>query len=145
MGDDVELTAAVRGLVLAAERYRLGVARATLGVGALEMMALAQVFVDGPRTPGELRDRLQITSASVTELVDRLERGALVRRGPHPTDRRKVLVELTPATRERLAAAFARFSAATGDSAAGLGPGERQVVLRFLRSAADTYSSIAPG
>ena len=39
--------------------------------------------------------RLQVHPASVTNVVDRLEAQGLVRRTPHPTDRRTTLAELT--------------------------------------------------
>jgi DNA-binding MarR family transcriptional regulator len=40
-------------------------------------------------------DRLQVHPTSVTSAVDRLEAQGLVRRSPHPRDRRAVLAELT--------------------------------------------------
>jgi DNA-binding MarR family transcriptional regulator len=46
--------------------------------------------------PGHvIAERLIVTSASMTSLVDTLERRGLVERRPHPTDRRKVLIALT--------------------------------------------------
>ncbi|MEU6075745.1 MarR family transcriptional regulator [Micromonospora sp. NPDC047074] len=44
--------------------------------------------------------RLQVHATSVTNAVDRLESADLVRRTPHPTDRRTTLVELLPRGRE---------------------------------------------
>jgi DNA-binding MarR family transcriptional regulator len=44
-------------------------------------------------------DRLQLHPTSVTNIVDRLEADGLVRRLPHPTDRRTTLVEITDAGR----------------------------------------------
>ncbi len=43
--------------------------------------------------------RLQVHPTSVTNAVDRLEAARLVRRMPHPTDRRATLIELTTAGR----------------------------------------------
>jgi DNA-binding MarR family transcriptional regulator len=40
-------------------------------------------------------DRLQLHPTSVTNIVDRLQADGLVRRIPHPTDRRATLVEMT--------------------------------------------------
>jgi DNA-binding MarR family transcriptional regulator len=40
-------------------------------------------------------NRLQVHPTSVTSAVDRLERQGLVRRSPHPNDRRAVLAEIT--------------------------------------------------
>jgi DNA-binding MarR family transcriptional regulator len=45
-------------------------------------------------------ERLQVHPASVTNAVDRLEATGLVRRDPHPRDRRTTLATLTPAGRE---------------------------------------------
>jgi len=50
-------------------------------------------------------ERLQLHPTSVTNIVDRLEADALVRRNPHPTDRRTTLVEITDAGRARREAA----------------------------------------
>jgi DNA-binding MarR family transcriptional regulator len=40
-------------------------------------------------------ERLQLHPTSVTNIVDRLQADGLVRRTPHPTDRRATLVEIT--------------------------------------------------
>jgi DNA-binding MarR family transcriptional regulator len=49
--------------------------------------------------------RLQLHPTSVTNIVDRLEADGLVKRIPHPTDRRTTLVEITETGRERRLAA----------------------------------------
>lgn len=46
-------------------------------------------------------ERLQLHPTSVTNIVDRLEKDRLVRRMPHPTDRRTTLVEITDEGRAR--------------------------------------------
>ncbi|OLR91482.1 MarR family winged helix-turn-helix transcriptional regulator [Actinokineospora bangkokensis] len=50
-------------------------------------------------------ERLQLHPTSVTNIVDRLEADGLVRRLPHPTDRRTTLAEITDEGRTRRAAA----------------------------------------
>ncbi|RJQ90094.1 MarR family winged helix-turn-helix transcriptional regulator [Amycolatopsis panacis] len=52
-------------------------------------------------------ERLQLHPTSVTNIVDRLERDGLVKRVPHPTDRRTTLVEITEDGRVRREAATA--------------------------------------
>jgi DNA-binding MarR family transcriptional regulator len=47
-------------------------------------------------------ERLQLHPTSVTNIVDRLQADGLVRRIPHPTDRRATLVEITAAGSARL-------------------------------------------
>jgi DNA-binding MarR family transcriptional regulator len=46
-------------------------------------------------SPTELADVVVRSSGGMTQILDRLERAALVRRAPDPSDRRKVLVTLT--------------------------------------------------
>lgn len=67
-------------------------AAAQVGLGITDMKTLSLLLRDGPRTAGELGQRLGLTSGSVTTLIDRLERQGLVSRQPHPSDRRKVIV-----------------------------------------------------
>lgn len=46
-------------------------------------------------------ERLQLHPTSVTNIVDRLEKDRLVKRVPHPTDRRTTLVDITDDGRSR--------------------------------------------
>jgi DNA-binding MarR family transcriptional regulator len=48
-----------------------------------------------PLTPAELAERTGVTRATITGLVDTLERADLVSRTPHPDDRRMMSVGLT--------------------------------------------------
>lgn len=49
----------------------------------------------GPRTPAELADAAGVSRATMTGLIDTLERDDFVRRKPNPHDRRMMSVELT--------------------------------------------------
>ncbi|GAB3480821.1 MarR family transcriptional regulator [Amycolatopsis cihanbeyliensis] len=73
----------------------------TVGLSPVETKTIDYLERLGAQTPKELARNSGLAPASVTALIDRLERKGIVRRGPHPEDRRKVLVELC---RERLAA-----------------------------------------
>ncbi|HEY8338605.1 MAG TPA: MarR family transcriptional regulator, partial [Egibacteraceae bacterium] len=59
----------------------------------------------------KIGDRLQVHPTSVTSVVDRLESQGLVRRDPHPTDRRTKLAVLTDEGRRRALAATERLNA----------------------------------
>ena len=50
---------------------------------------------DRPLSPTTIAERLLVTTASMTSLLDTLERRGLVTRTPDPDDRRKILVTLT--------------------------------------------------
>lgn len=57
--------------------------------------ALHVLRCKGPQIMSSLGDDLGITPRYVTILVDAMEREGLVRRRPHPRDRRATLIELT--------------------------------------------------
>lgn len=48
-------------------------------------------------SPGALMDSMMITSGTVTNRIDQLEKAGLVSREPNPEDRRSMIVALTPA------------------------------------------------
>lgn len=58
----------------------------------------------GPTSPGRLAEILHLHPASVIRVARPLERRKVIRRRPHPTDGRQVLLSLGPAARpiERL-------------------------------------------
>jgi DNA-binding MarR family transcriptional regulator len=66
-----------------------------LGVNGTDLRCLELLLGSGELTPRELGERLNLTTGSVTAMLDRLERLDLLSRGPHPTDRRKVVVRMT--------------------------------------------------
>jgi DNA-binding MarR family transcriptional regulator len=86
--------AAMRELILASEAYRNSVAN-HLGLGVTETQALSNLILTKAMGQTELADALGITTSSVTSLVDRMERSGLVKRQPHPRDRRRTVVQLT--------------------------------------------------
>lgn len=49
-----------------------------------------------PRSPADLADMAGVTRATMTGLIDTLEKDGYVRREPDPRDRRAMLVHLTP-------------------------------------------------
>jgi DNA-binding MarR family transcriptional regulator len=76
---------------------RIGRLLRPLGVSAAGGLVLGQLRDHGAMSPSELGDRLIVTRATVTGLVDSLERRGLVLRSANPADRRSLLVEITPA------------------------------------------------
>lgn len=50
----------------------------------------------GPLPAGEVSTRMHITTATMTTVLDTLERKGYIRRQPDPADRRRVLVDITP-------------------------------------------------
>lgn len=66
-----------------------------------EVLMLLTFSRRGSLPLGKIGARLQVHPASVTNAIDRLERQRLVRREPHPTDRRTTLATLTALGRAR--------------------------------------------
>lgn len=60
-----------------------------------ELLTLLTFTKTGALPMAKASARLQVHPTSVTNGVDRLEKAGLVRRVPHPTDRRTTLVEIT--------------------------------------------------
>jgi DNA-binding MarR family transcriptional regulator len=84
-------------------------------------------------SPGSLVQQTLVTSGTMTNRVDRLERRGLVRRSPDPSDRRGVIVALTPAGRTVVDAAMADLLQRERELLAELPQGERDDLAGFLR------------
>jgi MarR family transcriptional regulator, 2-MHQ and catechol-resistance regulon repressor len=70
-----------------------------LSQSAREVLAVVEGAGE-PLEPTVIAQRLLITTASMTTLLDTLERRGLVRRLAHPEDRRKRLIDITPTARQ---------------------------------------------
>lgn len=71
------------------------------GLNAHEMQAITALWEFGRMTMTELGQRIPLSRAAVTTLTDRLERLGYVRRVPDPTDRRRILLDITELVEER--------------------------------------------
>ena len=71
----------------------------THGRFLIMMLLLEKKGADCPRpsTPAELADFASVSRATITGLLDTLERDGFVLREPNPADRRQMSVHLTPA------------------------------------------------
>jgi DNA-binding MarR family transcriptional regulator len=57
---------------------------------------------NGASKMSNLRDEMGVTATNITALVDALEKDGMVRRKPHPNDRRATLIELTAKGEKRM-------------------------------------------
>jgi DNA-binding MarR family transcriptional regulator len=67
----------------------------SLGVPAGQLSALSVLVFGGERTIAQLADAEQVTSPTMTRIVDGLERAGLAKRSPHPEDGRAIVVRAT--------------------------------------------------
>lgn len=81
---------------------------AHLGMSAAEWKCLGLLDQQGPSTAGRLAELSGFTTGAITGIVDRLERAGYVRRRPHLTDRRSVIIEplAVKGVRERVVPVF---------------------------------------
>lgn len=82
--------------------------------------------------PTELYTQLMISSGGLTDRLARLERAALIRRVPSPSDARSLLVELTQQGRLRTERAFREDMAVEAELLAGLSISERNQLAELL-------------
>lgn len=85
----------------------------------------------GSLTLSQIGERLQVTPATVTNAIDRLEADGLVRRVPHPSDLRTTLAEITTLGRKTVESATAELNARVFE-AVGLSPSEMDALIRLL-------------
>jgi DNA-binding MarR family transcriptional regulator len=102
-----------------------------------------------PLEPSVIAERLLVTTGSMTSLLDNLERRGLIVRRPHPEDRRKLLIDITPAAQAIVDALLPSLHARERDvMAAALSPSEQRSLLRSLaklqRAALEARSAPAP-
>jgi DNA-binding MarR family transcriptional regulator len=96
---------------------------------------------------------LDVTARNVTALVDGLEADGLVRRVPHPTDRRATVIELTPAGAGVGCKVLAPFHEKVAGLFRELTPADQRELLRLMESllvslqrrAAESGSCSEPG
>lgn len=82
-----------------------------LGLQPSEEKAIELLLRFGPITAGELSERAGLAPASVTGLVDRLERKGFARRVPDQVDKRRVRIEVEPSAMGKFQPLFADFVA----------------------------------
>ncbi len=85
-----------------------------------------------PLTPTVIGERTLIAKTSVTAVLDRLETLGLVRRRPHPTNRRSVHVEATRKGRATCAAILRRLHGREAAWVAAMPERDRQALIRLL-------------
>ncbi|MFI6539226.1 MarR family winged helix-turn-helix transcriptional regulator [Nonomuraea sp. NPDC050547] len=110
------------------------------GLNATDYYALNLLDLSGPLTSGDLAAGTGLTTGATTRLIDRLEKGGLVRRATDPADRRKVIVE-SVARPEGLEQVLAGTRRRLGEVFEGMTEGDRAVLFRYFTQAADAYQA----
>lgn len=116
-------------------RERLAPLFARFGLQQGEFDVLATLRRSGAPyalTPTELYEATMVTSGAMTARLDRLEKAGLIRRAPHPSDRRGVVVEFTAKGLALVDEALAAHVANEHQILAGLTGQDRDMLARLL-------------
>lgn len=109
---------------------------ARMELGMTEEKALDLLERLGPLTAGDIARHAGLAPASVSGLIDRLERKGFVRRVRDQGDRRRVIVEIDPTRVAAFGALFADLVRGLEEMYAAYSDDELAVILDFLRRAA---------
>jgi DNA-binding MarR family transcriptional regulator len=137
---DTALASTLRLSVMRLAR-RMRAQRAETSLTLSQLAALATLERHGPLTPGELAAHEKIQPPSMTRLLAVLESRGLVRRAPHATDGRQVVVTASPEGIAILREDRRRRDAWLAQRMRTLEPGE----LAVLRDAAAILDKLADG
>lgn len=126
LGDD-EAARLVMTVLTTARRIDAACAEllARHGLSEGRLAALLAVSAEPGVTPRVLGDRLEVTSATVTGLLDRLTRDGLIERQPHATDRRTHTLTTTSAGERLIGELVPVYADWLRQLGAGIGPAER--------------------
>ena len=117
-----------------------------LGLSVHDVEAMEHVMLAGePLGPVELSRRLGVTSAAATQSVHRLQAGGHVVRTPHPGDRRRQVLQVTPSGVAHVFSELGPLLALSARASEGLSDTERAGVERFLAGIADAYREFIAG
>lgn len=100
------------------------------------LMMLERPCVVSGMLPSEIADKLGVTRATVTGLLDGLEKDGLISRQMHPEDRRAFCIELTNKGREFLADLLPEHYRRIAGLMAHLDDGERRQLIDLLSKVA---------
>ncbi|NNC79335.1 MAG: MarR family transcriptional regulator [Acidimicrobiales bacterium] len=107
----VSATSIARAHQIVLGRINEALAQFSLTFSRYEALALLSFARNGAMAMARMGERLQVHPTSVTSTIDRLERDKLVKRAPHPDDRRATLATVTPRGRKVLDDATAALEA----------------------------------
>lgn len=90
------------------------------------------LYRSGEARPGQISQRIHLSSARVTIVLNALERQGMVNRIPDKEDRRRVNISLTPAGKRYVEALFAKITAEVDQLLDYLGPEDSEAFLSIL-------------
>jgi MarR family 2-MHQ and catechol resistance regulon transcriptional repressor len=115
---------------------------ASHGLAMTEFAVLEVLYHKGPLPLSEIRDRILVTGASTTYVVNKLEQRGLMRRRGSSEDKRVVFGEITPAGRKLIGNMFPAHVEQLRQLMAGLSPPEKRTATQLMRKLAQHAGAI---
>jgi len=108
-----------------------------LDLNDVDLDCLDLVSRHGPLSPSALARHSGLHPATVTGILDRLERGGWVARDRDPSDRRAVLVRVLPDRSADLLRLYSGMNRSMDEICAGYSGAELELIADFFRRTAD--------
>jgi DNA-binding MarR family transcriptional regulator len=110
---------------------------AHVGLNDVDLDCLDLIARHGPLSPSALAQRAALHPATITGILDRLEKGGWVARERDPSDRRAVFVRVLRDRSAELVRLYGPMNSSMGDICAGYGDAELVAIADFLRRTVD--------
>lgn len=131
-------TELIRDVREVSQEFELHVGR-QLAVNPTDLQAMEHLIQNGPLGPTELARRLDISTAAVTSVVDRLTALGHVTRTQHPTDRRGVVVVPSPESVKRAMDALIPMISGIDAVLDDFDPDEQATITAYLEQVLSVY------
>ena len=109
----------------------------SLGFSPGQFPVPLELWTEDGLTQKQLLDRLDVEQATLANTLTRMERAGLIRREPHPSDRRAQVIRLTDQGRALDAQAIEAASEADTALFAGFRKFERELMIEYMRRIVD--------
>ncbi len=143
---DEEMVFALRKIARSFALYSKHIEKQT-GLTASQLLLLRIVCDAGPKSIGKIAQRLNLSQATATGLVKRLEKRGLIDKIRDTSDRRRMIIDITPSGRRLLEGAPPLIQHAFVDRFTRLESWERAMILSSLQRLAvlmDNESGSSP-
>lgn len=115
--------------------------RRCLNTNETDLQAMQLLMQQGSMTPSELAERLHLSAAAITTVIDRLVRRGHAERVVHPADRRRALIRPIPAAAAEVMELILPMIENSDAVVQEMTPQEQSVVVRYLDGVAGSMRS----
>jgi DNA-binding MarR family transcriptional regulator len=136
-------TELIREFLDVSEEFEAHVGR-ELTVNPTDLQAMQHLIMNGPLGPTDLAQRLGISTAATTTVVDRLVAVGHARRTQNPTDRRGVVIVPEPASVDRAMATLMPMIMGIDGVLDEFDADERDTITAYLERVLEVYRAQLP-